>query len=140
MPIIRYFVFVAGLLLALLFAADWYLPASIERAGATDPDRTTIRISSARNLPEKIVFDTRPRADVPKMAQANPMPEEPQQSAREAVASMPAAPPPNAKKEPPARKRAELHPQPKRWAKSARRMAEPRLAFDRHDFFTGGWW
>ncbi|RZN10330.1 hypothetical protein CWO91_13465 [Bradyrhizobium genosp. SA-3] len=138
MPIIRYFVFVAGL--ALLFAADWYLPTPVERADRTDPDRTAMRIRSTRSLPEKIVFDTRPRTDVPKMAQANPMREEPQQSAREAMASMPAAPPPDAKKESPARKRAEARPQAKRWAKSARRPAEPRLAFDRHDFFTGGWW
>ncbi|WBL77301.1 hypothetical protein I3J27_30440 [Bradyrhizobium xenonodulans] len=140
MPIVRYFVFVGGLLLALLFAADRYLPAPVERTGATDPDRTTIRIRSARSLPEKIVFDARPRADVPKIAEAHPMPEEPQQSAREAMASMPAAPPPDAKKEPPERKRAEARPQAKRWAKSARRPAEPRLAFERHDFFTGGWW
>ena len=51
MPIIRYFVFVGGLLLALLFAADRYLPAPIERAGPSDPDRTIIRIASARSLP-----------------------------------------------------------------------------------------
>ncbi|MHC4049885.1 hypothetical protein [Bradyrhizobium sp. 25ACV] len=140
MPIVRYFVFVGGLLLALLFAADRYLPAPVERNDATDPDRTTIRIRSARSIPEKIVFDTRPRADLPKMAQTHPMPEEPRQSAREAMASLPAALPLDAKKEPPERKRAEARPQAKRWAKSARRSAEPRLAFERHDFFTGGWW
>jgi hypothetical protein len=70
-------------------------------------------------------------------AEADPLPEEPEQSAREAMASMPAAPTSDAKKEPPARKRAEVPPQAKRWT---RRPAEPRLAFDRHDFFTGGWW
>lgn len=140
MPIIRYFLFVGGLLLALLFAADRYLPPPVERTDATDPDRTTIRIRSARSLPEKIVFDTRPRTDVPKMVEAHPTPEEPQQSAREAMASLPAVPTPDAKKEPPERKRAEARPQAKRWAKSARRPAEPRLAFERHDFFTGGWW
>jgi hypothetical protein len=68
MPIIRYFVFVGGLLLALLFVADWYLPAPVEHAGAADPDRTIIRIKSARSLPEKIVFDTRPRTDLPAVA------------------------------------------------------------------------
>jgi hypothetical protein len=41
------------------------------------------------------------------MAQAHPMPEEGQQSTREAMASMPVAPPADAKKEPPERKRAE---------------------------------
>jgi len=64
MPIIRYFVVVGGVLIALLLAADRYFPAPVERTNATDLDRTTIRISSARRLPEKIVFDTRPRADL----------------------------------------------------------------------------
>ncbi|WP_407114711.1 hypothetical protein [Bradyrhizobium sp. LMG 9283] len=139
MPIIRYFVFVGGVLLALLFAADCYLPAPLESAGTTDPDRTTMRIRSARSLPEKIVFDRSPRTLVPKTAQADPIPEEPQQSARQAMASMPAAPPLEAKKEHPARKRAEACPQAKSSAKLARRPAEPRLAFDRQGFFTGGW-
>lgn len=139
MPIVRYFVCVGGLLLALLFAAANHLPAPAARADATDSERTIIRIRSARSLPEKIVFDTRPRTDVPKIAQAEPIPEEPQQSVREAMAAMPAAPPHDAKKDPPARKRAEARPQAKRWANSARRPAEPRLAFERHDFFTGGW-
>lgn len=59
MPIVRYIVFVGGLLLALLFATDRYLPAPVERTDTTDPDRTTIRIQSARSLPDKVVFDTR---------------------------------------------------------------------------------
>lgn len=139
MPIVRYIVFVGGLLLALLFAADRYLPAPVERTDTTDPDRTTIRIRSARSLPEKIVLDTGPRADVTKMAQAHQMPEEGQQSAREATASMPAARA-DAKKEPPERKRAESRLQAKRWGKSARKPAGPRVALDRHDFFTAGWW
>lgn len=140
MPIIRYSVFVSALLLALLFAADRYLPAPVERAGAADPDRTTIRISSARSLPEKIVFDTRPRTDVPEMAQAEPTPEEPQQAVREALAAMPVPPPARIKKEPPARTSAEARPRAKRLAKSSRRPSEPRLAFDRQDLFSGGWW
>jgi len=74
MPIIRYFVSAGGLLLAPLFAADLYLPASVDRAGLPDQDRTIIRIASARTLPEKIVFDTRPRADLPTIAQADPLP------------------------------------------------------------------
>jgi len=39
MPIIRYFFFVGGLLLALLFAAERYLPAPLGRALVADPDR-----------------------------------------------------------------------------------------------------
>lgn len=138
MPIIRYFVFVSGLLLALLFAADRYLPAPVEWAGAADPDRTTIRISSARSLPEKIVFDTRPRIDVPDMVRAEPTPEEPQQAVREALAAMRAVAPAQIKKEPRARTSTEARPHAKRLA--SRRPPEPRLAFERHDFFSGGWW
>ncbi|BBO11062.1 hypothetical protein CO683_11665 [Bradyrhizobium ottawaense] len=149
MPIIRYFVFVGGLLLTLLFAADRYLPAPGEPAAMADPDRTIIRITSARRLPEKIVFDTRLSADVfdtrlsadvPKIAQADPTPEEPRQQMREAMAAMPAAPFDQIKKEPPARISAEARPHPKRSAKSSKRASERRLAFERHDPLSGGWW
>ncbi len=140
MPTIRYFVFVGGLLLGLLFAADRYLPAPIETAAAADPDRTTIRISSARSLPEKIVFDTRPRTDVPKVTQADPIPEEPQEQIRQALAAMPAAPSAEIKHEPSARVSAGARPRPKRSAQLSRRASERRLAFDRHDPFAGGWW
>jgi hypothetical protein len=59
MPLLRYFLLVGGALLALLFAADAYLPKSpaIERATAT-ADLSMIRIRSDRKWPERIVFDT----------------------------------------------------------------------------------
>lgn len=137
MPIIRYFVFVGGLLLALLFAADRYFPAPVETAAAADPDRTTIRISSARSLPEKIVFDTRPRTDVANVAQADPIAEAPPEQVRQAMAAIP---PVEIKKEPPARVSAVVRPRPKRSAQFSRRAPERRLAFDRHEPFAGGWW
>ena len=139
MPIIRYFVFVGGLLLALLFAADRYLPAPVGRTDPADPDRTIIRISSERSLPEKIVFDTRPRTDLPNIVQADAVPEEPQEQVRQAMAAMPAAPSPGVKKESPARL-AQTRPHPKRSVKPSMRAPERRLAFDRHDPFAGGWW
>ncbi|KRQ14695.1 hypothetical protein [Bradyrhizobium manausense] len=138
MPIIRYFVFVGGLLLALLFAADRYLPAPVEQAGPSEPDRTIIRIASARSLPEKIVFDTSPRADLPTMAQADPLPEEPKQQVREALAAMPAAPAVEVKKEAPARSGPRPH--PKRWAKLQKRAPDRRLAFEGPGPFAGRWW
>jgi hypothetical protein len=58
LPIIRYFVFIGSLLLALLFVADRYLTPSPDPVRAAEVDRTIIRIHSARALPEKIVFDT----------------------------------------------------------------------------------
>ena len=139
MPIIRYFVFVGGLLLALLFAADRYLPAPVGRTDPADPDRTIIRIASARSLPEKIIFDTRPRTDSPVIAQADPVAEEPQQQVRKAMAAMPAAPSPGVKIESPARL-AQTRPHPKRSAKLQKRTPDRRLAFERTDPFAGRWW
>ncbi|MCP3477745.1 hypothetical protein NLM33_47365 (plasmid) [Bradyrhizobium sp. CCGUVB1N3] len=138
MPIIRYFVFVGGLLLALLFAADRYLPAPVGAAAVADPDRTIIRIKSARSLPEKIVFDTSPRAEVAIIAQADPIPEEPPREVREAVAAVPAAPSGETRKEAPARAAAvRTHPKPS--AKLQKRTPDRRLAFERIDPFAGGW-
>ncbi|MDA9519805.1 hypothetical protein XI06_05395 [Bradyrhizobium sp. CCBAU 11434] len=140
MPIIRYFVFVGGLLLALLFAADRYLPAPVEQAGPSEPDRTIIRITSARSLPEKIVFDTRPRTDVPIIAQADPVPVVPQHQVREAMAAVPAAPAIEVKKETAVRAAAAARPHPKRSAKLQKRAPDRRLAFERPEPFAGGWW
>ena len=49
---------VGGCLLALLFAADRYLPRPVDRVSAADVDRSIIRIRSARIGPEKVEFDT----------------------------------------------------------------------------------
>lgn len=64
MPLGRYFFFVGGLLLALLFLSNAYLPKppAIETA---DSERPTIRINSDRKWPEPIVFDTRVQAAAP---------------------------------------------------------------------------
>ncbi|BBO02035.1 MULTISPECIES: hypothetical protein [Bradyrhizobium] len=139
MPIIRYFVFVGGFLLALLFAADRYLPAPVEAAAVADPDRTIIRIKSARSLPEKIVFDTSQRAEVPMIAQADPIPEELPREVREAMAAMPAAPSGEARKEEPAHVAAVLT-HPKRSAMLRKRTPDRRLAFERADATAGGSW
>ncbi|WP_375762516.1 hypothetical protein ACE10W_04830 [Bradyrhizobium sp. B025] len=139
MPITRYFVFVGGLLLALLFASDRYLPAPVEQAGPSEPDRTIIRIASARSLPEKIVFDTRPRTDVRIIAQADPVPVVPQQQLREAVAAVPAAPAIDVMKEKPVRAAAAARPHPKRSANLQKRAPDRRLAFERPEPFAGGW-
>jgi hypothetical protein len=139
MPIFRYFVFAGALLLALLFTAHRYLPAPVEQADRSDPDRTVIRIASARSLPEKVVFDTRLQANVPQVAQAEPTPKDPQEQVRQAMATMPATPSAEVK-EPPTRAYAQVRPHPKRAAKPSTRAPERRLAFDRHDPFAGGWW
>ena len=60
MPIVRYFVFVGGVLAVLLLIASWSLP----EFPASFPDRpeiterAVIRIRSERKWPEKVVLDT----------------------------------------------------------------------------------
>ncbi|MCK1386188.1 hypothetical protein [Bradyrhizobium sp. 21] len=60
MPIFRYFVFVGGALLALLFAANYVLPASpvTQAVAAASNEQPLIRIRSDRHLPERVVLDT----------------------------------------------------------------------------------
>src|SRR3984957_2874343 len=57
MPLVRYFFFVGGALLALLFISNAYLPKPPEMATA-DADLPVIRIHSDRKWPERVVFDT----------------------------------------------------------------------------------
>jgi hypothetical protein len=57
MPVARYFLSVGGVLLALLFALNAYLPKSTEVARA-ESDLPVIRIHSDRKWPERVVFDT----------------------------------------------------------------------------------
>jgi hypothetical protein len=57
MPLVRYFAYVGGVLLALLFIADFSLP-KLPLAEATDPQLPLIHISSERKWPERVVFDT----------------------------------------------------------------------------------
>jgi hypothetical protein len=61
MPLVRYFVFVGGMLLGLLFLADWYFPASTAATAIADNDvdRSIIRIHSRHKWPIAIQMDTR---------------------------------------------------------------------------------
>jgi len=60
MPIFRYFMFVGGALLALLFAADFVWPASppAQAVASASYDQPLIRIRSDRHLPDRVVLDT----------------------------------------------------------------------------------
>ena len=64
MPLWRYFAFSGSVLLALLLLADWYLPKSSAESARAEVDKTVIRIHSAKQWPDAIVFDTN-RAAVP---------------------------------------------------------------------------
>jgi hypothetical protein len=76
MPLARYFVFVGGVLLALLFAVDAMVPTLSEDPAPSKskdsvradggPDKSIIRIRSDRKWPERVVFDTSLPTIVPK--------------------------------------------------------------------------
>jgi hypothetical protein len=60
MPVARYFLFVGGALLALLFLIDAYVPSQAVVASHAAPsiDRNVVRIRSDAKLPERVVYDT----------------------------------------------------------------------------------
>jgi len=59
MPLLRYFMFVSGALLALLFVCDAVLPQVPLPGNLTSgPDLPAVRIRSDRKWPERVVFDT----------------------------------------------------------------------------------
>jgi hypothetical protein len=72
MPLARYFLCVGGVLLALLFASNAYLP-SLPMPASVDGgvDKSVIRIHSDRKWPERVVFDTQQPTIVPSLAANN---------------------------------------------------------------------
>ena len=69
MPVARYFLFVGGLLVALLFALDAFAPQQMAVAGNAAPsiNKTVMRIHSDQKLPER-VYDTTLPTIVPSAA------------------------------------------------------------------------
>ena len=60
MPVARYFLFVGGVLLALLLAIDALVPqqAVVASQAAPSVNRTVVRIRSDQKPPERVVYDT----------------------------------------------------------------------------------
>ena len=60
MPVARYFLFVGGVLLALLLAVDAFVPqqAVVGSQAAPSVNKTVVRIRSDQKLPERVVYDT----------------------------------------------------------------------------------
>jgi len=67
MPLLRYFVFVGGALLVLLFVSDAFFPKMPDQVRA-DSELPVIRIHSDRKWPERVVFDTNRPTIVPAAA------------------------------------------------------------------------
>lgn len=76
MPIARYFLFVGGVLLALLLAIDAFVPqqAVVASQAAPSIDKTVVRIRSDQKLPERVVYDTSLPTIVPPVATAQAAP------------------------------------------------------------------
>ena len=71
MPLARYFLYVGGVLLTLVFILDACLTSqlpAIERSHANSP---VIRIHSDRKWPERIVFDTALPTSFPRLQSKN---------------------------------------------------------------------
>jgi len=137
MPILKYLVFAGGLLLSLLFAADHFLPPAVEPISAGEVDRSIIRISSTRPVPEKIVFDVSHRPPLPPPASVTADIAHDEQPPREALAMMTQ----DHATETPIRAVTEHVTKPRharRSSRSARGVSERRLAFEHREAF-GGW-
>ena len=98
MPLLRYFIFVGGSLLALLLVVNVAFPAEpVPETLTLGSDLPPIRIHSQRKLPDRVVFDTnavlpgqRQAAPVV-VAQAKPQPQVTPQSQTQAQAAIPPA-------------------------------------------------
>jgi hypothetical protein len=98
MPLMRYFVFVSSVLLALLFIADACLQ-KLPTAGKTDALPPVIRIYSKQKWPERVVYDTSvtmvrsaPAANPEAAGSAPPMIAVASPKLREALAELPPQP------------------------------------------------
>jgi hypothetical protein len=58
MSLMKYFGFAGSALVLLLFGLDWLLPQPVSERIRSGTDRSVIRISSAEQLPERVVIDT----------------------------------------------------------------------------------
>ncbi len=77
MPLLRYFVFVGGTLLAILFISDAVLPKQPLPSflNVASSEQPSVRIHSERKWPERIVFDTSvPTVKPAVMAEVQPTP------------------------------------------------------------------
>ncbi|MGY0571719.1 hypothetical protein ACTGJ9_012225 [Bradyrhizobium sp. RDM12] len=58
MPLMKYFVFVGSALVLLLIGIAWFFQQPAPEPSRSEVEQPTIRISSAEQLPERVVIDT----------------------------------------------------------------------------------
>jgi hypothetical protein len=151
MPVLRYFLFVGGSLLVLLFAVDAYVPKEpvVTAAEASTPtDNPTLRIHSDRKWPERIVFDTNVPTIVPPAQTAATEVNLPPQTAANEFTAKARVRESFAQFRPADESKPEAKPQPKR--KIAKRRAPPqvvlvaqqpqRFGFFGNNFFANNGW
>ena len=88
MPVARYFVFVGGVLLALLLGINAFAPQepAVASNGANSFDRTVVRIRSDQKPPERVVYDTSLPTIVPPQTVTAQAPTPPVAAAADATA------------------------------------------------------
>jgi len=142
MPLARYFLLVGGVLLALLFVADAYLP-KLPLADTANADLPVIRIHTDRKWPAPVVYDTSLPTIVPAQAASSvARVEEPATAAdapvkaqvREAFAQMQPSDPQQLQQSKPRKPEAKLQRKPKI---TKRRVGPPIVLVARHPQF--GW-
>jgi len=139
MPLARYFCY-GGVLLALLFVAGAFLPKSPIPA-SVDRHLPRILISSERKWPERVVFDTSIRVNVPTLPAPSPVespapaaPPDVSARARNALAQLE----PSAAVEPRATDRKKRGPKPQRQFNLEKRSIAPMIRVARYPQF--GWY
>lgn len=142
MPLARYFLFVGGVLLALLFISGSMLPKSpMAESAVLGVERSSLKIDSDRKWPERIVFGTSVPPIVP--AQTATTEEAVSPPATDAVADVPAkARDAFAQLEPSDQKKPEPKPHLKRKI-AKRHLAPPRVLVaqqPRFGFFVSNIW
>ena len=72
MPLARYFIYVGGVLLTLLFVANWYWqdPSPMPTSYGSPIDKTILRIRSEPKWPQKVELDTTIPIVVPPLLRA----------------------------------------------------------------------
>lgn len=141
MPVARYFLFVGGVLLALLLAIDALFPqqAVVASQAAPSVDKTVVRIRSDQKPPERVVYDTSLPTIVPPAVTAQAVAPAPVAAAAVDVSAQAKVRNTFAQFVPPAAKKSEVQTPRKRKVAKARpqpmQIAQPQLRVAQQSHF-----